>query len=410
MTSIDIHPADLDTVRRILREHVPALDVRAFGSRVAWQARETSDLDLALMTDRPLTVARMADLRAAFTNADLPFRVDIVDWANTSESFRRIVETEYVALNCERPGTSHEWIHCALADACNAIDHGLTAPASKRPSGPRFLRITDIASGPIDWNSVPCVEVADDTCEKYRLRDGDIVVARTGASTGANAYIKNPPRAVFASCLVRLRVKPDFDPRFIAYFLKSAGFRRFIHGVPGVESAQPDASASTMAAAPLRAPREKTEQRAVAHVLGALDDKIELNRRMNETLEAMARALFQSWFVDFDPVRARVEGRDTGLPGEIAGLFPDRMVDSRLGRTPEGRPISTLGDHLDATRGLSCKGSARSENGVAATICKRMEAVHEESENLACLRDSLLPRLVSGELRVGRTAPPVRRA
>ena len=408
MTSIDIHPADLETVRRILREHVPALDVRAFGSRVAWQARETSDLDLALMTDRPLTVARMADLRAAFTNADLPFRVDIVDWADTSESFRRIVETEYVALNRERRGTSHEWIHCALADACDAIDYGLTASASKRPGGPRFLRITDIVSGPIDWNSVPYVEVADDTCEKYRLQDGDIVVAHTGASTGASAYIKNPPRAVFASGLVRLRVKPDFDPRFIAYFLKSEEFRRFIHGVPGDESAQPDASASTMAAAPLRAPREKAEQRAIAHVLGALDDKIELNRRMNETLEAMARALFESWFVDFDPVRARMEGRDTGLPTEIVELFPDRMVDSRLGRTPEGWPISTLGDHLDATRGLSCKGSARSENGIATTIGERMETVHEESENLACLRDSLLPRLVSGELRVGRTAPSVR--
>ena len=355
MTSIDIHPADLETVRRILREHVPALDVRAFGSRVAWQARETSDLDLALMTDRPLTVARMADLRAAFTNADLPFRVDIVDWADTSESFRRIVETEYVALNRERRGTSHEWIHCALADACDAIDYGLTASASKRPSGPRFLRITDIVSGPIDWNSVPYVEVADDTCEKYRLRDGDIVVARTGASTGASAYIKNPPRAVFASGLVRLRVKPDFDPRFIAYFLKSEEFRRFIHGFPGDESAQPNASASTIAA-PLRAPRQKAEQRALAHVLGALDDKIELNRRMSKTLETMARALFESWFVDFDP---------------------------------EPRIVAAFGS-------------------VAANISDRMETVHEESENLACLRDSLLPRLVSGELRVGRTAPSVR--
>ena len=79
MTPIDIRPTDLETVRRILQEHVPSLEVRAFGSRVAWQARETSDLDLALMTDEPLTLSRMADLRAAFTGADLPFRVDIVE-------------------------------------------------------------------------------------------------------------------------------------------------------------------------------------------------------------------------------------------------------------------------------------------------------------------------------------------
>ena len=86
------------------------------------------------------------------------------------------------------------------------------------------------------------------------------------------------------------------------------------------------------------------QQRAIAHILGTLDDKIELNRRMNETLEAMARALFKSWFVDFDPVRAKMEGRDTGLPRHIADLFPDRLVESELGEIPEGWGVKTLGD------------------------------------------------------------------
>lgn len=85
------------------------------------------------------------------------------------------------------------------------------------------------------------------------------------------------------------------------------------------------------------------EQHAIANILGTLDDKIELNRRMSETLEAMARALFKSWFVDFEPVRANAEGRDPGLPGEIAKLFPSRLVESELGEIPEGwevRPLS----------------------------------------------------------------------
>ena len=86
------------------------------------------------------------------------------------------------------------------------------------------------------------------------------------------------------------------------------------------------------------------EQRTIAHILGTLDDKIELNRRMNETLEAMARALFKSWFVDFEPVRAKMEGRDTGLPQDIADLFPDRLVDSELGKIPEGWEAGALGD------------------------------------------------------------------
>ena len=94
------------------------------------------------------------------------------------------------------------------------------------------------------------------------------------------------------------------------------------------------------------------EQRAFAHILGTLDDKIELNRRMNETLERMARALFKSWFVDFDPVRAKMEGRWRpgeslpGLPAEHYDLFSDRLVDSELGELPEGWKVGTLGDGL----------------------------------------------------------------
>ena len=98
MRPIDIGPAELETVRRILREHAPELEVRAFGSRVSWTARATSDLDLALMTDEPLSIARVAELKAAFTKSDLPFRVDVIDWASTSESFRKVTERDYVVL------------------------------------------------------------------------------------------------------------------------------------------------------------------------------------------------------------------------------------------------------------------------------------------------------------------------
>jgi type I restriction enzyme S subunit len=84
------------------------------------------------------------------------------------------------------------------------------------------------------------------------------------------------------------------------------------------------------------------EQRAIAHILGTLDDKIELNRRMNETLEAMARALFKSWFVDFDPVRAKAEGRNPGLPKPLADLFPESFEDSELGEIPKGWEVGTL--------------------------------------------------------------------
>ena len=99
------------------------------------------------------------------------------------------------------------------------------------------------------------------------------------------------------------------------------------------------------------------QQRAIAHVLGTLDDKIELNRRMNETLETMARALFKSWFVDFEPVRAKMEGRDTGLPPEIAALFPDRLTPSDLGEVPEGWEVGVLNDAIEILSGGTPKTS-----------------------------------------------------
>ena len=108
------------------------------------------------------------------------------------------------------------------------------------------------------------------------------------------------------------------------------------------------------------------EQRAIARILGTLDDKIELNHRMNETLEEMARALFKSWFVDFDPVRAKMEGRWRpgeslpGLPTDQYDLFPDRLVDSELGEIPEGWEVGVLDDMVELLSGGTPKTSVPS--------------------------------------------------
>ena len=128
------------------------------------------------------------------------------------------------------------------------------------------------------------------------------------------------------------------DPRFCYYFLKSLDLVQF-----NVGSGVPTLNRNHIHGLPAIVP-SPYEQRSIAHVLGNLDDKIELNRRMNETLERMARALFKSWFVDFDPVRAKMEGHDTGLPRHLADLFPDRLVDSEMGEIPEGWCASTLAD------------------------------------------------------------------
>ena len=114
-----------------------------------------------------------------------------------------------------------------------------------------------------------------------------------------------------------------------------------------------------MTSAPFRAPRNLGEQRAIAHILGTLDDKIELNRRMNQTLEAMARAIFQDWFVDFGPVRAKMEGQEPYLPPELWDLFPDDLVDSELGEIPEGWEVKDLGKVIELAYGKALKAEDR---------------------------------------------------
>ncbi len=118
------------------------------------------------------------------------------------------------------------------------------------------------------------------------------------------------------------------------------------------------------------------EQRAIAHILGTLDDKIELNRRMSETLEAMARAIFKAWFVDFEPVRAKKEGRWRrgeslpGLPAHLYDLFPARLVDSELGAIPEGWEVGELGELVDTVKGRSYKSEELVESDTALVTLK----------------------------------------
>ena len=363
---LHLSPRHCEEIEALLHKHLPDVEVWAYGSRVNGRSHDGSDLDLVLRGPKlaEIDTSRIVDFIEALQDSTIPFLVEARDWARLPESFHREIECEHVVLvEREEQDVVGERIHCILADACSAINYGLTASASDDFAGPKFLRITDIVSGQLDWNTVPHVIADDEIIMKYRLHDDDIVIARTGASTGASMYVKNPPPAVFASYLVRLQAKPDFDARFLAYYLKSKEFWGFIRGVLGDNSAQPNASASTMTSAPLSAPKDKTEQRAIAHILGTLDDKIELNRRMNQTLESMARALFKSWFVDFDPVRAKMEGRDIGLPQHLADLFPDRLVDSELGEIPEGWEIKVLAECTDLTMGQSPPGSTYNGHG-----------------------------------------------
>ena len=174
------------------------------------------------------------------------------------------------------------------------------------------------------------------------LTSGPTVIIGRKGTVGAVHYSRNPCWPIDTTFYV---VDPDPEVlRFKYYLLKSLDLEHM-----NADSAVPGLNRDAAHALKISVP-PLPEQRAIAHILGTLDDKIELNRRMSETLEAMARALFKAWFVDFEPVRAKTEGRWErgqslpGLPAHLYDLFPDRLVDSELGEIPEGWRVGRLGE------------------------------------------------------------------
>src|SRR5882724_5321611 len=166
-----------------------------------------------------------------------------------------------------------------------------------------------------------------------------VVIGRSGASFGQVHY--SPVDFWPHNTALYVTDFKGNDERFAFYFLKSINFDRYNSG-----SAQASLNRNFIYPIPVCVPPLE-EQKAVAAVLGALDDKIELNRRMNATLEAMARAFFQSWFVDFDPVRAKLDGRQPpGLDSATAALFPEHLEDSSIGKKPIGWEVTALDNLL----------------------------------------------------------------
>ena len=173
-----------------------------------------------------------------------------------------------------------------------------------------------------------------------------LTIGRSGASFGTATYTERDYFPLNTTLYVT-----DFKgshPRFAYYFAEQFDFSAFNSG-----SAQPSLNRNYINPVEVSIP-PFSEQKAIAHILGTLDDKIELNRKTNETLEAIAKALFKAWFVDFDPVRAKAEGRPTGLPADISDLLPDSFEDSELGEIPSGWQCSHLADRaIYLSRGIS---------------------------------------------------------
>ena len=218
-----------------------------------------------------------------------------------------------------------------LSELCVEISYGYTASATENNTGCKFLRITDIQGGYVDWNKVPFCEIESKDISKYQLIEGDIVIARTGYSTGENFIFQGKDNAVFASYLIRYRVNKEIaNPYYIWLNLRSSNWWGFVSGAKS-GSAQAGANAKVLGTFEIPIPDLQTQNK-IADFFQYINNKIQLNTQINQTLEQIAQALFKSWFVDFDPVRAKVQALSDGLSLEQAELAAMQAIS---GKTPE---------------------------------------------------------------------------
>ncbi len=349
-----------DQIEALLREHVPGVEVWAYGSRVSGRSHEGSDLDLVLRGPdlKRIPSGQLTDLTEALEQSNVPIIVQIHDWARLPESFHREIEQEYMVLVENTSGDSagknwlyfpqfpRHWKRKPLYSMAKWVNGLAFRKIQFSPMGKPVIKIAEIKGGISGQTKF----TQQSFNESVYIRPGDLLFSWSGQpETSIDAFWWRGPEGWLNQHIFRVTPDDSIDTTFFYYLLRYlkpnfVGIARNKQTTGLGHVTRRDLEHIEAALPPI------PEQRAIAHILGTLDDKIELNRRMNETLEEMARALFKSWFVDFDPVRAKMEGRDPGLPKHLADLFPDRLVDSELGPIPEGWKVGCFGDIVDQIR------------------------------------------------------------
>jgi type I restriction enzyme S subunit len=250
-----------------------------------------------------------------------------------------------------------EWQSIRLGELSEVITKGTTPTTLGyrfTNSGINYVKSESVTfDGWIDRSKFAFIEPeTHEALKRSQLQEGDILFSMAGVFIGKTAVVPKsilPANTNQAVGIVRLD-KRRAEPRFIDYFLRNPSYNHYLNNLVA-QSAQPNLNLTEIRNLPINLP-PLAEQKRIAEVLGALDDKIELNRRMNATLEATARALFQSWFVDFYPIRAKLDGRTPlGMDTATATLFPDSFEESPLGHIPKGWEVKPVGEVVDCVGG-----------------------------------------------------------
>ena len=328
---LHLSPRHRKEIVALLHKHLPGVEVWAYGSRVNGRSHDGSDLDLVLHSPQlaEIDASQLAEITESFRKSTVPFLIDARDWVRLPESFHWELERAHVVMveREERDVTGK-----TIADFVNIV-MGQSPPGDTVSGGVGL----PLLNGPTEFGPHHPTPIQFTTDARKIAHPGDLLFCVRGSTTGRMNWADKKYAIGRGVAAIRHRCASELQP-FVRAVIE---FELPKLLVQATGSTFPNVSASQIASIPY--PNlSAAEQRAIAHILGTLDDKIELNRRMNETLEAMVRALFKSWFVDFEPVRAKMAGRDTGLPSHLADLFPDRLVDSELGEIPEGWEVESL--------------------------------------------------------------------
>ena len=323
LNHIDISSAEKKIILSLIKTHLPNTTVWAYGSRATWSARPKSDLDLVAFASADQKNA-VYDLKEAFEESDLPFRVDFFVWDQVPDEFRVNIERERVVL--VEGGYSgrrvRPWQTVKIKDIGQVFD-GPHATPKKQTHGPVFLGVSSLDQGRLDISKSACLSENDFVKWTKRVtpRQDDVVFAYE-TRLGEAAIIPKKLRCCLGRRLALVRLdQKKVDPLFFLYQYLSPQYQNFLKSRVVDGSTVDRIHLKEFPNFPFQLPSMET-QKAIAHILGTIDDKIALNRRMNETLEAMAQAIFKSWFVDFDGCT--------------------EFEDSELGRVPKGWKVSEV--------------------------------------------------------------------
>ena len=263
-----------------------------------------------------------------------------------------------------------EMIDIPASEFCDSVRDG-THDSPKPVEGPGRPLVTTkhMRGGRINLEDAYLISGSDfeKVNQRSQVHQWDVLISMIG-TLGELVLVKDEPTYAIKN-IGLFKTKSKYDGLWLYYYLQSPKAKNHMH-TSAQGSTQQYLSLKTLRGFPLSVPASETDKRAICEVLKTIDDKIELNQKMNQTLEEIAKTIFKSWFVDFDPVRAKAEGRPTGLPSEISDLFPDELVDSEIGEIPKGWEVGALGDHIELTKGRSYKSAELMDSDTALVTLK----------------------------------------